>query len=1246
MYEYDAAGQVIKVTDRSLNQVTEFAYDLAGRHVRERTTQAGKVYQDNMLAYDNVGRLRHVGDGRMSIDIAYDKAGNRTQVRTHANVPNLGSAGEVSKDSDHRFTYDNMNRQTGVDLDENFQLTLGGTGHILTYDLDGNRASDKFFGNLVTEVPAIAPHTYIDADGWTQYDPGTPITYVTGTGNDDVIVERYAYDGMNRLTSVKRNGLVREGVELAPLELDHRGYDTVGRVITTGPVSLPTGYATALNSGTDPGKTIGLEARTNRYDTNGRLLRQFVYNSDRTSVDTDIAYQGYDAAGNLLKYELTKPNDYSNFYNYKHVRFDGYKESAIAGSSTKFLDGTTTNSYDVNGNLVKVADTTESKNNRSFVNDLAGHALYVNQDGNVQRQVVVNGEVLGRHGIGISEQSPRTDDGDPRFTQIADFDVGFQRITGNYPTASVGTYQVQAGDTLRSIARQSYGDEGLWYRIAETNGLTGDRDLRVGQTINIPSVVGSVHNNASTFKPYDPSKITGDTTPNLPVPEGDKGCGGIGMLLVIIVAVVVTIYTAGAAAAVMSEAAAAAGGGMAAGTAALGGTYGATVGIVAGAAGAAAGSVVSQAVAMGLGMQEDFSWNQVGLAALGGAISGGLAGVSTGSYGAASSMLSNPVTRAAVSNAMTQGVSVMVGAQDKFSWRGVAAAAAGAYVSRELTDSIMGDPTRDAAGNVISRAGGLVGAMGGDELARLGGATLLGFTAGITTAAARGGKVSVKQVATDAFGNALGESLADAMSSPSESSFGPVTPAQRRVMDDFGLGPRTKENAQGIANYVDWTLANTDLRGYLQPSDGEPLFAEPTFLASSNVLVNGDGTDPSPRPAAAAQFRVEIGGVGWEKDFQLEDGTWVLKSALDPDDLRRQVIDIPLGADAPNVPGYALHSTVSIERRGVLDAYYTPTPIVVSPATPTALDAGTNSGGPSVSAGAAVNGTAAPLFNAGAGLGVYSGGLASIGSLYTRTPAAGPYGALRMPGYQAHHLNQNAVYKTTISPATGQSILLRGNAFIDAGSPHYEAHASLERWWDKYRRGGELRGQLPTNAQYGGALRQSLVDAGMSPTDSRQYAEVARQQRLASGLPDDAMVQKIPRRIHQSGGNVVDGNLWATRGLAKNLSVVGKGLTGIGIAADSYSFYSEYQSSAKTGDYSNTYREGVRIAGGWAGAYAVGGVGAEFGAAFGLAFSPVGAVVGGFVGGLIGGGIGYFGGSYASVGVATDLGGLAPETPR
>jgi LysM repeat protein len=51
------------------------------------------------------------------------------------------------------------------------------------------------------------------------------------------------------------------------------------------------------------------------------------------------------------------------------------------------------------------------------------------------------------------------------------------------------TYQVQDGDTLRSIARQAYGDEGLWYHIAEGNGLSGEPDLQAGQTLTIPSSI-------------------------------------------------------------------------------------------------------------------------------------------------------------------------------------------------------------------------------------------------------------------------------------------------------------------------------------------------------------------------------------------------------------------------------------------------------------------------------------------------------------------------------------------------------------------------------------------------------------------------------------------------------------------------------------------------------------------------------------------------------------------------------------
>lgn len=146
-------------------------------------------------------------------------------------------------------------------------------------------------------------------------------------------------------------------------------------------------------------------------------------------------------------------------------------------------------------------------------------------------------------------------------------------------------------------------------------------------------------------------------------------------------------------------------------------------------------------------------------------------------------------------------------------------------------------------------------------------------------------------------------------------------------------------------------------------------------------------------------------------------------------------------------------------------------------------------------------------------------------------------------------------------------------------------------------------------------------------------------------MRDAARVPRIPGPINQPGTNAVDADLWAARGLAKNLAVVGKGVTMVGAAVDGYSLYSQYQQSVQTGNYTNTYREGIRIAGGWAGAYAVGSLGAEIGAGVGLLFTPAGAVVGGFIGGLIGGGIGYFGGSQTAVQAATDFG-LVPRLPR
>jgi hypothetical protein len=253
-----------------------------------------------------------------------------------------------------------------------------------------------------------------------------------------------------------------------------------------------------------------------------------------------------------------------------------------------------------------------------------------------------------------------------------------------------------------------------------------------------------VHNDFRTFKPYDPSSVVGDTTPNLPVPSNDGGCGGFGQILVIIVAIVVTIYTAGA----LSGASGAFGEILTSGASFLGGTATAatgTIGMSLGVAGTAAvsaavGSIASQLVGNAIGVQDGFSWKSVALAAIGGGVT---AGLPTTVPGFTAGTISNLVVRGAISNALTQGVAVVTGLQEHFEWRNVAAAAVGAGV---------GGAVRIGLGDTFNS----LGEFGGNA-AR---GTVSGIAAGMAARAVSGGRMNVAQIATDAFGNALGNSIA------------------------------------------------------------------------------------------------------------------------------------------------------------------------------------------------------------------------------------------------------------------------------------------------------------------------------------------------------------------------------------------------------------------------------------------------------------------------------------------------------
>ena len=759
-YSYDAAGQLTTIQDNALNQTTTYAYDLAGNHVREKTVQGGVVYQDNFLSYDALNRLRDVADGQVHISFQYDNVGNRTYIEQHS------VDGNNRSDVARYFKYDAMNRQIvvdGVDAAGN----IGQQGHAITYDKNGNRLSDTHWGNRVTTAGGQSIIMGYTESGEAIYST-TPTTFVR---SDGYTTETYAYDNLNRLNSVVRDGV----------QIDHRSYDGAGRVTQTGSGNLPTDYAAKLNEGLPQDQTNGLEVRLSQYDANGRLVHQRTLKSDG-ALKADINYNSYDAAGNVLQYSVTDyDGGYTNTYTYGLQRFEGYKQSTVSGTSTKMDPGTTTSSYDVNGNLVGITDSTKWQNNRTFVNDVSGHVLMVNQGGNAVRELVVNGEVIGQHGVGVNPVTPRDGNGNPNFSYTADFDFGYQPIVANYPNAAPGSYTVQNGDTLQSIARSAYGDSALWFRIAEANGLSSDRDLRVGQTLNIPNKATGVHNDGSVFKPYDPSKVVGDTTPNLPMPSADGGCGGMGMIITAIIVVVATVFTAGAAAVaaagvaqgvgaaaalanaglggIMAAGGAALTGGVAAGAAGMGAAIGlggmsTTIAVGASMVGAAVGSMVGQGIGVATGMQDKFSWSQVGLSALSAGVTsgvgGGLADLARTSTGMTQTLLSSAAARVGVASAVTQGIGVATGLQSSFNWKGVAAAAAGAQVGAEVGGALNGKLGNGFAGGVAQ-------------------GSITGFASGMTAAALHGGRIAAVQVATDAFGNALAGSLVGQMSNASSS---------------------------------------------------------------------------------------------------------------------------------------------------------------------------------------------------------------------------------------------------------------------------------------------------------------------------------------------------------------------------------------------------------------------------------------------------------------------------------------------
>ena len=296
-----------------------------------------------------------------------------------------------------------------------------------------------------------------------------------------------------------------------------------------------------------------------------------------------------------------------------------------------------------------------------------------------------------------------------------DFDQNFDPINPSTDSGG-GRYTAQDGDTLQTVAAAVWGDAAMWYLLAEANGMTGDTQLAAGMSLIIPAKVANVHNNADTFRPYDPNKAIGDVSPTeMKPPERPKqGCGIVGMVLMVIIAAAVAYF----ATPLIGQMAAAF-------TTALGGgaMAGAVGGALAAAAGAAGVSVVSQGIGVALGIQDKFSWKQVGMAALTAGLTNGATPMPVTGVKFVDAALSQ-----AVMNAGVQGVAVGIGLQDKFSWTQVAVAGVGAGVNSFLGDTLGGAATYDKVSGALKEPasfGHVLGRVGGESIARAGTRSLL-----------------------------------------------------------------------------------------------------------------------------------------------------------------------------------------------------------------------------------------------------------------------------------------------------------------------------------------------------------------------------------------------------------------------------------------------------------------------------------------------------------------------------------------
>uniref|UniRef100_UPI00260824CC scabin-related ADP-ribosyltransferase n=1 Tax=uncultured Legionella sp. TaxID=210934 RepID=UPI00260824CC len=167
----------------------------------------------------------------------------------------------------------------------------------------------------------------------------------------------------------------------------------------------------------------------------------------------------------------------------------------------------------------------------------------------------------------------------------------------------------------------------------------------------------------------------------------------------------------------------------------------------------------------------------------------------------------------------------------------------------------------------------------------------------------------------------------------------------------------------------------------------------------------------------------------------------------------------------------------------------------------------------------------------------------------------------------------------------------------------------------------DIKGAWPVDVFDAGIIE--LESIGGKPVFAAGYYR-AQRTHPAAFIPNPNYKEPIIPNLNDVIYNPKGAYIWNAA------KYTGHGLTGMGAILDAQSLYNEYQHSVQTHDFTNTYSEASRIAGGWSGATRLGILSAQTALIYSAPLSPIGQTAAVIVSGIVGSAAGYYFGGEAT----------------